>query len=140
MVEFRCSNNAVRKQKHFKPITNGNSSVIALTDEPLLCWKPKKYWNFKCKSSIKKTHQLLLLPKYSKTLKLMLFIFFFQCNCFSVEHKTKLTFCIWKLFNDAETVIDIFFSNQRTPSHNMYIAWCKIIFLVFVHFQHNKRA
>ena len=53
MVEFRCSNNAVRKQKHFKPINNGNSSVIALTDEPLPCWKPKKEWNFKCKSWIK---------------------------------------------------------------------------------------
>ena len=34
--------NGIRNQK---PIVNGNvadSSMIALTDEPLLCWKPKK--------------------------------------------------------------------------------------------------
>ena len=38
--------NGIRNQKYFKkPIGNGNvadSSMIALTDEPLLCWKPKK--------------------------------------------------------------------------------------------------
>ena len=36
---------------------NGNvadSSMIALTDEPLSCWKTKKVWKFKCKSWIKK--------------------------------------------------------------------------------------
>ena len=62
--------NAIRNQKHFKPIANGNvadSGMIALTDESLPCRKPKKEWKFKCKSWIKKTHQLLLLPKYNKT-------------------------------------------------------------------------
>ena len=37
--------------KKFKPITNGKaagSSMIALTDKPLPCWKPKKEWKFKC--------------------------------------------------------------------------------------------
>ena len=37
MVDFRYNNNAIRNQKHFKPITNGNSSMIALTDKPLPC-------------------------------------------------------------------------------------------------------
>ena len=35
--------NAVRNQKYFKPIANGNvadSGIISLTDEPLPCWKP----------------------------------------------------------------------------------------------------
>ena len=43
----------IRNQKHFKPVANGNvadSGMIALTDEPLPCQKPKKEWNFKCKS------------------------------------------------------------------------------------------
>ena len=38
MVDF--VNNAIRNQKHFKPIANGNvadSRMIALTDEPLPC-------------------------------------------------------------------------------------------------------
>ena len=38
MVDF--ANNAIRNQKHFKPITNGNvadSGMIALTDESLPC-------------------------------------------------------------------------------------------------------
>ena len=49
-------NNAVRNQTHFKPIAD--NGMIALTDKPLPCWKPKKKWNFKCKSWIKKsTHQ-----------------------------------------------------------------------------------
>ena len=50
-------------------IANGNvadSDMITLTDEPISCWKPKKEWKFKCKSWIKKTNQLLLLPKYNK--------------------------------------------------------------------------
>ena len=70
MVDFGYSNNAIKNQNHFKPITNGNvadSGMITLTDEPLPCWKPKKKWKFKCKSWIKRTHQLLLLPKYNKT-------------------------------------------------------------------------
>ena len=56
MVDFGYNNNAIRNQKHFKPIANGNvadSRMIALTDEPLPCWKPKKEWKFKCKSWIK---------------------------------------------------------------------------------------
>ena len=86
MVDFGYNNNAIRNQKHFKPIANGNvadSGMIALTDESLPCRKPKKEWKFKCKSWIKKTHQLLLLPKYNKTqvnslLNVsMLFIFIF---------------------------------------------------------------
>ena len=57
MVDFGYNNNAIRNQKHFKPIANGNaadSSMIALTDEPLPRWKPKKEWKFKCKYWIKK--------------------------------------------------------------------------------------
>ena len=53
MVGFGYSNNSIRNQKHFKPIANGNvgdSGMIALTAEPLSCQKPKKEWNFKCKS------------------------------------------------------------------------------------------
>ena len=34
--------------------------MIALTDEPLPCRKPKKEWKFK------KNRHLLLLPKYNK--------------------------------------------------------------------------
>ena len=63
MVDFGYNNNTIRNQKHFKPIANGNvvgSGMIALTEEPLPCRKPKKEWKFK-------THQLLLLPKYNKT-------------------------------------------------------------------------
>ena len=40
MVDFGCKNNAIRNQKHFKSISNGNaddSSMITLTDEPLPC-------------------------------------------------------------------------------------------------------
>ena len=70
MVDFRYNNNAIRNQKLFKPIVNGSvadSGMIALTNEPLPCRKPKKEWKFKWKSWIKKTHQLQLLPKYNKT-------------------------------------------------------------------------
>ena len=40
MVDFGYKNNAIRNQKYFKPIANGNaadSSMIALTDESLPC-------------------------------------------------------------------------------------------------------
>ena len=40
MVDFEYNINAIRNQKHFKPITNGNDAdrgMIALTDEPLQC-------------------------------------------------------------------------------------------------------
>ena len=40
MVDFRYNNNAIRYQKHFKPVANGNladSGMIFLTEEPLLC-------------------------------------------------------------------------------------------------------
>ena len=40
MADFRYNNNAITKQKKIKPIVNGNaadSSMIALTDEPLPC-------------------------------------------------------------------------------------------------------
>ena len=50
MVDFGYKNNAIRNQKHFKPIANGNvadSGMIALTDELFPCRKP---WKFKCKS------------------------------------------------------------------------------------------
>ena len=53
MIDFRYNNNAIRNQKHFKPIANGNvadSGMIALTDEPFPCRKPFKKWKFKCKS------------------------------------------------------------------------------------------
>ena len=35
MLDFGYNNNAIRNQKHLKPIANGNSSMITLTDEPL---------------------------------------------------------------------------------------------------------
>ena len=53
MVDFGYNNNAVRNQKHFKPIANGNvadSGMIALTDEPFPCRKSLKKWKFKYKS------------------------------------------------------------------------------------------
>ena len=56
MVDFGYTNNAIRNQKHFKPIANGNvakSGMILLTEEWLWCWKSKKEWKFKCKSWIK---------------------------------------------------------------------------------------
>ena len=43
MVDFGYNNNAIRNQKHFKPIANGNvadSDMIALNDEPFPCRKP----------------------------------------------------------------------------------------------------
>ena len=43
MVDFGYNNNAIRNQKHFKPIANGNVAnigMIALTDKPRLCQKP----------------------------------------------------------------------------------------------------
>ena len=53
MVDFGYNNNAIRKQKHFKPIANSNvadSGMIALTYESLSRRKPKKEWKFECKS------------------------------------------------------------------------------------------
>ena len=55
MVDFEYNNNPIRNQKNLKPIANDNavdSGMIALTDKPLLCWKPKKEWKYKCKSWI----------------------------------------------------------------------------------------
>ena len=43
MVDSGYNNNAIRNQKHFKPISNGNitdTDMIALIDEPLPCRKP----------------------------------------------------------------------------------------------------
>ena len=65
MVDFRYNNNAIRYQKHFKPVANGNladSGMIFLIEEPLLCWKPKKELTFKCKSS-KKNSSTAAFPK-----------------------------------------------------------------------------
>ena len=53
MVDFGYNNNAIRNQKHFKTIANGDvvdSRITALTGEPLPSRKPKKEWKFKCKS------------------------------------------------------------------------------------------
>ena len=61
MADFGYNNNAIRYQKYFKPIANGNvadSGMIALTDKSLPCWKPRKEWKFKFKSWIKKTQLL----------------------------------------------------------------------------------
>ena len=49
MVEFGYNNNAIRNQKHFKPVANGNvvdSGMIVLTEKPLPCRKPKKKGSF----------------------------------------------------------------------------------------------
>ena len=72
MVDFGYNNNAIRNQKHFKPIANGtvaDNRMIVLTGESLPCWKPKNELKFKCKSWIKKNSSTaaMLLPKYSKT-------------------------------------------------------------------------
>ena len=44
MADFGYNNNAIRNQKNFKPIANGNvadSGMIALTEEePFPCQKP----------------------------------------------------------------------------------------------------
>ena len=61
-----------KPKKNFHPIAHDNvadCAMVALTDEPLLCRKKsKKEWKFKCKSWTKQLdNQLLLLPKYSKT-------------------------------------------------------------------------
>ena len=90
MVDFGYNNNAIRNQKHFKSIANGNiadSRMFALTDESLPCWKPKNEWTFKCKSWIKKTHQLLLcfsqnIAKHKLTAYLM-----YLCYLFSYLYK-----------------------------------------------------
>ena len=40
MLDFGYNNNAIRNQKHLKPIANGNvadSGMFALNDEPLPC-------------------------------------------------------------------------------------------------------
>ena len=40
MVDLGYNNNAIRDQKHFKPIANGNVAdghMIAVTDEPFPC-------------------------------------------------------------------------------------------------------
>ena len=40
MVDFGYNNNAIRNQRHFKPIASGNvadSGIIPLADEPLPC-------------------------------------------------------------------------------------------------------
>ena len=40
MADFGYNNNAIRNQKNFKPIADGNvadSGMIALTDKPLPC-------------------------------------------------------------------------------------------------------
>ena len=53
MVYIGYKNNAIRNQKHFKPIADGNvadSGMIDFTDESLPCRKPNKEWKFKCKS------------------------------------------------------------------------------------------
>ena len=53
MVDFRYNNNAIKNQKHFETIANGDvadSGMTALTDKPFPCLKPKKEWKFKCKS------------------------------------------------------------------------------------------
>ena len=45
MADFGYNNNAIRNQKHFKLIANGNvadGGMIVLTEEPLPCQKPKK--------------------------------------------------------------------------------------------------
>ena len=43
MVDFGYNNNAIRKQKHFKPIANvADSGMIALTGEPFPCSNLKK--------------------------------------------------------------------------------------------------
>ena len=43
MVDFGYNSNAIRNQKHLKPIANGyvaDIGTVALTDKPLLCRKP----------------------------------------------------------------------------------------------------
>ena len=46
MVDFGYNNNAIRNQKHCKPIANGNiadGGMIVLTEEPLPCRKQFSY-------------------------------------------------------------------------------------------------
>ena len=114
-------NNATRNQKNFKLIANGNvsdSGVIALTDEPLPCWKTKKGWKFKCKAWIKKTHQLLLLPEYNKTHKLTAFLIYL-CYFFSYLYKYLDRYWANKLdiFMTTSTKIAIFIAMHLKKTH-----------------------
>ena len=63
MVDFGYNNNAIRNQKHFKPITNGNSHMIAWTDELLPCWKPKKKESLNVNLEWKKLSSTASSPK-----------------------------------------------------------------------------
>ena len=54
--------------------------VIVLTEEPFPCWKPKKEWEFKCKSWIKKLINCCFfqnIAKYKLTAYLMYQCYFF---------------------------------------------------------------
>ena len=73
MVDFGYNNNAIRNQKHFKPIANGN-----VADSGMIALKKNGSLNVNLV-----THQLLLLPIYKKiqvnsllnVFMLLLFIF-----------------------------------------------------------------
>ena len=83
MVDFGCNKIAVRNEKPFKPIANGNvadSGMIALTDEPLPCQKAKKEWKFKPTSCIKKLISCCFSQKtkHKLTAYLMYLCYFFS--------------------------------------------------------------
>ena len=69
--------------KKFKPGAYGNvadSGNIALTDEPLPCWKTEKEWKFKCKSWMKKLINCCFsqnMRKHKLTAYLMYLCYFF---------------------------------------------------------------
>ena len=85
MVDFGYNINAIRNQKHLKPITNGNvsdSGLIASTEEP-----------FPCRKHVEKVNNLLNLS--------MLFIFIFistltnirQINLLSCYNNGRIFIC-----------------------------------------------
>ena len=130
MVDFGYNNNAIRNQKHFKPIANGNvadSRMIALTDEPLPCWKPKKEWKFKCKSWIKKLINCCFsqnITKHKLTAYLMYLCYFF--------------FYLYKYLNRYwANQLDIFFKHINRKGYfyshkntsydiSLYVIWLSI--------------
>ena len=123
MVDFRYNNNAIRNQKHFKPIANGNvadSSMIALTDESLPCWKPKKEWKFKCKSWIKKLINCCFsqnITKHKLTAYLM-----YLCYFFSYLYKYLNRYCANQLniFVITSTKKTIFIAMHLRKHMNYY--------------------
>ena len=122
MVDFGYNNNAIRNQKHFKPIANGNvadSGMIALTDERLPFWKPKKEWKFKCKSWIKNSKINCCFSQNIAKHKLTVYLMYL-CYLFFYLYKYltdigKLTGCFYDYINKK----GYFYSHENITSYDI---------------------